>query len=112
VENLRRSVFDILRPALEQLSKEIALCLRYCSATFRGLRAEAIIVVGGEACNAALLRYLSDQVNATFEVGQPLRGVHFEKPLGSGDRRTGLPEWATVAGLALKPIQKAVEVAT
>lgn len=111
-ENVRRAVLDALRPALEQLSKEIALCLRYCSVTFRGPRFDEVTVVGGEACNADILRVLADQVNAPFNVGRPMRSLTFDSDFHGADRRTGQPEWATAVGLALKPVDLGAEVAS
>ncbi len=110
-ENVQRAVLDALRPALEQLSKEIGLCLRYCSVTFRGLRSEAVTVVGGEACNNDILRLLADQVNVPFRIGQPMRNIGCELSHNGADRRTGQPDWATAVGLALKPVAAAAEVA-
>lgn len=107
-ENIRRAVLDALRPAIEQLSKEIALCLRYCSVTFRGPRAEVVTAVGGEACNRDLLQLLSDQVNVPFRAGRPIQHTGFEPDWRGADRRAGQPEWATALGLALKPVGEAV----
>ncbi len=103
-ENVKRAVLDTLRPPLEQLAKEIALCLRYCSVTFRGLRSDEVTAIGGEACNADLLQTLSDHVNLPFRVGRPMRHLPSEPDFGGSDRRTGQPEWATALGLALKPV--------
>lgn len=101
-DGLRRSVFDAIRPALEQLGKEIALCIRYCSVTFRGPRAETVTVVGGEACVPDLLQQLSDQVGIPFHPGKPLKHIAIEADLDGIDRRNGQPEWSTALGLAIK----------
>ncbi|NLX22725.1 MAG: pilus assembly protein PilM [Phycisphaerae bacterium] len=111
-EGMRRAILDAQRPALEQLSKEIALCIRYCSVTFRGPRSDSVTVLGGEACNAELLQLLSDQVHVPFRVGKPMRNITLESAYGSADRRTGQPEWATVLGLALKPTIENAAVAS
>jgi type IV pilus assembly protein PilM len=103
-ESTRRAMLDAMRPALEQLSKEIALCLRYCSVTFRGMKCDEVTVIGGEACNQDLLQMLSDQANVPFRVGKALRNVGSEPDFGGADRRTGQPEWAVPLGLALKPV--------
>ncbi len=128
-ENLRQALLDALRPGLDQLSKEIALCLRYCSVTFRGLRSDAVTVVGGEAVGTDTLRLLSDQVNVPFHVGKVVRNIGWRvrganppdaslsrwrspSPADTSegaDRRTGLPEWATAMGLALKPVPDLAE---
>jgi type IV pilus assembly protein PilM len=111
-EPMRRAILDALRPVLEQLSKEIALCLRYCSVTFRGPRSDSVTVIGGEACNTDMLQLLSDQVNVPFQIGKPVRNIALESALGETDRRTGQPEWGTVLGLALKPAHEAMAVAS
>ena len=94
-----------LQRDLDQLAKEIALCLRYCSVTFRGIRCDEVTAVGGESYNIDMLRMLSDQVNVPFRVGRPMRNMVAESDIGGLDRRSGQPEWATVLGLALKPAQ-------
>ncbi|GMV98763.1 MAG: hypothetical protein AMXMBFR83_31110 [Phycisphaerae bacterium] len=101
-ESVRRAVLDALRPALEQLAKEIALCIRYGAVTFRGPRADTVTAVGGEACCQEVLQVLSDQVGIPFHLGKPLRGIGIEAEIQGLDRRNGQPEWATALGLALK----------
>jgi Tfp pilus assembly PilM family ATPase len=101
-ENIRRAVLDAIRPALEQLSKEIALCVRYGSVTFRGPRADAITAIGGEAANADVLQVLTDQVRVPLHLGKPLRNITLETEIQGIDRRNGQPEWTTAIGLALK----------
>lgn len=111
-DEMRRTLLDALRPALEQLAKEVSLCLRYHSITFRGGRPDSITVLGGEACNSDMLRFLSDQLNVPFHIGKPMRNLAVESPFATTDRRTGQPEWATVLGLALKPAPRALAVAS
>lgn len=111
-EDTQRAVIDALRPALEQLSKEIGLCLRYCSVTFRGIRSEAVTAIGGDACNRDVLRVLSDQVNVPFNVGKPMRNIGADAEFGGSERRTGQPEWATALGLALKRVSLEAGVAS
>lgn len=110
-DDLKRTVFDTLRPLLEHLSKEIGLCLRYCSVTFRGLRSDTFTVLGGEACNRDMLRLLSDQVNVPFRIGRPMQNIGGEMQDLGAERRAGLPEWATAVGLALKTAATEVEAA-
>ena len=111
-ENMEQAVIDALRPSLDQLSKEIGLCLRYCSVTFRGIRADTVTAVGGDACNQRLLRVLSDSVNVDFEIGKATRNIAAEGDFGGSDRRTGQPEWATAMGLAIKPVTIGLEAAS
>ncbi|MHC4441665.1 MAG: pilus assembly protein PilM [Planctomycetota bacterium] len=109
-ETLQRAVLDTLRPFVEQLGKEISLCMRYCSSTFRVLRYDKITVVGGEAYNTDILRLLSDQVGITFETGRPMRNISSHGRFDGMNRRAGRPEWTTAVGLALKPVYEMAEV--
>jgi type IV pilus assembly protein PilM len=111
-EDLQQALLAALRPALEQLAKEVSLCLRYCSVTFRGMRTQSVTVAGGEACNGDVLRVLSDLTNVPFNIGKAMRNIGAEGEFGGSDRRTGQPEWATAVGLALKPISVGKEVAS
>ena len=110
-ERVKRFVLEAVRPVMEQLGKEIALCLRYCSVTFRGLRSDTVTAVGGNASDGDLLQMLSDHVDVPFRVGRPMRNIVVENDLDGADRRTGLPEWAMALGLALKPVTQTAEVA-
>ena len=93
---------DAVRADVEALSKEIALCLRYCSVTFRGLRPDKVTLVGGEAYDPNLLRLLTDQLGIECVVGQPLRGVDLSCVDVGSDRRHLLTEWTHCAGLACR----------
>lgn len=109
-ESLHRPIFETLKPSLEQLSAEIALCLRYCGRTFRGMSCTEITAVGGEAYNQEILDFIGRQVSVPVQIGRPMQNVHIPEHISDVDRRTGLPEWTTVLGLALKPVQSLVEV--
>jgi type IV pilus assembly protein PilM len=97
-----RSVVDAIRGQVEALAREIALCLRYCSVTFRGLRAEEITLTGGEAYDPALVQLLAEHLGCRCVVGAPLRGVELEQADMGSDRRGVLTEWSVAAGLALR----------
>jgi len=111
-DNMQRAILDTLRQALEQLGKEIGLCLRYCSVTFRGLRSDTVTAVGGEAYDADILRLLSDHVGVPFRIGKPLHNVSSDCDFCGADRRAGQPEWTTALGLALKSMGQLAEVAS
>lgn len=96
------AVLAAMEPAVEQIGKEIGLCLRYFSVTFRGLRPEGITCVGGGARNAHLLGRLTDIVGSPVRPGNPLKNIDTEKVFTGADRRSGQPEWATAVGLAMR----------
>lgn len=96
------TVHDSLRAQVEALSREIALCLRYCSVTFRGLRCEKAILTGGEAYDPAVVHLLSDNLGIECVPGQPLRGIDTSGVDLGGDRRGMLAEWAICTGMAVR----------
>jgi type IV pilus assembly protein PilM len=96
------AVWQAMAGSIEQLGKEIGLCLRYYAVTFRGLRPDGITCVGGGARHGSLLARLAGVVGVPINPGHPLRGVHCATALAGPDRRSGQPEWATAAGLAMR----------
>jgi len=96
------TIVDAIRGEVEELAREIALCLRYCSVTFRGLRPKEITLTGGQAYDSAMVQLLEDQLGLPCEVGQPLHGVDTSGVDLGGDRRGMLAEWSVCAGLAFR----------
>jgi len=104
-ESVRWTIHDAVRGELEALAREIALCLRYCSVTFRGIRPESVAVTGGQAYDPSVVKLLSDQLGIDCRIGRPLHGVDVsDAPLGQ-DRRGTLAEWAVCAGLAVRDVE-------
>lgn len=106
-DQVRRAVADAVREPIEQLAKEIQLCLRYYSVTFRGPQPERVIFVGGEASEPTLVGRMSEALGLPCEVGEPLRGIDTSAARMGSDRRGLLADWATAAGLALRPMETA-----
>jgi Tfp pilus assembly PilM family ATPase len=102
--DLAETVRAAMRPGLEQLGKEIGLCLRYYAVTFRGRRPDTITCVGGESLDPYTLELLSEVTGLPCRVGFPLRSMS-DITVVAGENPDGpLADWATVAGLALKPV--------
>lgn len=95
------TVHDAIRSEAEALGKEIALCLRYCSVTFRGLRPARAILTGGEAYDPALVAILKEQLSVECIVGCPLKDIDTSAMSCGPDRRASLTEWSVCVGLAL-----------
>ncbi len=102
--NVRWTVHDALRAEVEALAREVGLCLRYCSVTFRGLRCEKVAVVGGEAYDPSVVELLSEHLGMECVVSQPLRGVDTSGVDVGNDRRGVLAEWAVAAGMAIRDL--------
>jgi len=96
------SVLDAIRVPVEALAREISLCLRYCSVTFRGLCPNKVTLTGGEAYDPAAVKLLTECLGLPCAVGQPLRGVEIDEVHMGDDRRSELTEWSVVTGLALR----------
>ena len=103
------TIHDALRAEVEAAAREIALCLRYCSVTFRGLHPGNLTITGGEAYDPAVIRLLSEHLGVECVVGQPLRGVDTSEVDLGGDRRGMLSEWAVCAGMAVKGMEIPVQ---
>lgn len=98
-DSLDWSVRDALRAQVESLAGEIALCLRYCSVTFRGLRPGQVILSGGEAYDPFVTATLGEHLRVECTLGRPFQGIAIlNADLGSD--RGAHAEWAVCAGLA------------
>ena len=100
--DLEWSIHDAIRGLAEDLCREISLCLRYCSVTFRGLRTHQITLTGGEAYDRARVGLLNDQLGMPCKVGQPLKGVDTSGVDLGADRRVTATEWALCVGMAIR----------
>jgi type IV pilus assembly protein PilM len=98
----QEAMVDAIGAAAEELAKEISLCLRYYTVTFRGKRVEQAIFSGGEAYERILLNVLKRHLTVEIEVAQPLRGLDITNVNFDKDRRGLLCEWAVAVGLSLK----------
>jgi type IV pilus assembly protein PilM len=101
---LTQAVHDALRPKVEELAREIDMCLRYYVVTFRAARPETLVAVGRQAVNARLLELLSNSLGLSVAAGTPLRGVEGLTDATRPDRSS---EWCAAAGLSLYPIHEA-----
>jgi len=102
----RQVIVDAISAVAEELAREISLCLRYYTVTFRGKRVERAFFTGGEAYENILLNVLKRHLTVEIEVAQPLRGFDLSSEAArvnlDSDRRGLLCEWAVAVGLSLK----------
>ena len=100
-DSVRQAVFDATRSTMEELGREIGLCLRYYSVTFRGQRPGKLKLLGGEAADPLLLGVLNAALGIPVEAGRPLFSVDTSR-LEASERMGFMSEWATAFGLGLK----------
>lgn len=97
-----RSVEDAISHGVEELIREISLCIKYCAVTFRGHHPEEAILTGGEAYEAGLIEALKKNLNLEVKVASPLQGVDLRGSTYVWDEGSSLCEWAVAAGLGFK----------
>jgi type IV pilus assembly protein PilM len=90
-----RSVTEAIRPVIERLTSELAMCVRYHSVTFRGRPIVRMVVSGGEATQT-LMETLGKNLDMKAELSDPFRSMPTMPNLG----RKG--QWDVAAGLALR----------
>ena len=102
----RQVMVDAVSTIAEDLVREISLCLRYYTVTFRGKRVERAVFAGDGAYEDILLNVLKRRLAIEIELAQPLRG--FDLTSGrininfNSDKRGLFCEWAIAVGLGLK----------
>jgi len=94
---ISRSIAESIRPVLDRLAAELAMCLRYFSVTFRGQPLSQVVLGGGEA-GPSMADWLSSQLDLTCQLADPLRSYTNAIPEG----RVG--QWDVAAGLALREV--------
>ncbi len=101
----RQVMVDAVSAVADDLAREVSLCLRYYTVTFRGKRVERAVFAGGEAYEDILLNVFKRRLAVEIEVAQPLRGFDLSSKRASvnfnNDRRGLLCEWAVAVGLGL-----------
>jgi type IV pilus assembly protein PilM len=95
---IERSVNQATRPVMDRLFKELAMCLRYHSVTFRG-KPIGRMVLGGPEANEELANALGKRLDLDCEISDPFR--RFETKCHGG--RSG--QWDVPIGLALREVK-------
>lgn len=98
---VRQAVFDAMRPVSTELAREISLCLRYYSVTFRGHRPERVSIAGGGGCDQQLLAQLNSGLPIPAEMSRPLNNIDCSQ-VSNIDRSQPLSSWTIATGLALR----------
>jgi len=109
----RQTIVDAISEVVEELTREISLCLRYYTVTFRGKRVRRAFFTGGGTYEYILLDVLKRQLAVEIEVAQPLKGFDMSSERKNlnfdSDRRGLLCEWAVAVGLSLKGSKEGAE---
>ncbi len=98
---VRQAVIDTIRPIVEELGREAALCLRYFSVNFRGQRPSRMRLVGTESNDRTLTALLAKAIPVPVEAGRTIANADLSQ-MKAADRADGLGDWSLAFGLALK----------
>ncbi|MFC1763705.1 pilus assembly protein PilM [Planctomycetota bacterium] len=114
---LDRSTQQLIRHAVtvavQDLAQEIALCMRYYSVTFRGHRAQRVLLSGGLAGDRMLQHSLGEQLGIEVAAAHPLDLIHPRNQGRTFQQSSHTSQWAVAMGLSLKnweqpPIKQAM----
>jgi type IV pilus assembly protein PilM len=94
---IARSLSLAVRPPLERLAGELAMCVRYHSVTVRGPPIVRLVLGGGEATQQ-VLETIGKQLELPCELSDPFRSFPTVPNLG----RKG--QWDVAAGLAMRDL--------
>jgi hypothetical protein len=86
---------------MEELARELSLCLRYYSVTFRGHRPTVVKLLGGEGSDPQLRAILNASLPVPVVAGTPMISVDC-RAMKECDRQGTMSEWAAALGLSLR----------
>lgn len=95
-----KSTWEAMESVIADLGRELSLCLRYFSVTFRGSRPEEIYLLGSDASNT-LAQALSPHAGLPVLANDPLHSIDLEAVRGQIPRHMHTA-WAVAAGLSLR----------
>ncbi len=98
---LGQALRDAMRAPLEELARELDMCMRYYVVTFRGARPETLLLAGRQASCSHTRDILASALSLQVDEAQPLRGVQDLRDAARPDRSG---EWSIAAGLSLYPV--------
>jgi len=101
-DNVSRAIYESLRDSVGELAREVSLCLRYYSVTFRGKKPESLILTGGESGQAHIPGILADGTSIAVQSCPTLDQLDWSAALHAKDTSMGSGQWAVAAGLAMR----------
>jgi type IV pilus assembly protein PilM len=103
-DSTRLVMNDAMSSVIEQLTREISLCFKYFTVTFRGNKPDKAYCTGGEAYERLIMESLNNHLSLEVEQAKPLRGMDIGAVALLEDKRDSYCEWAVPVGLSLKGI--------
>lgn len=106
-ESVDRSIYEAVRPLIDELAKETALCLRYFSVAFTGERPTMVLTAGDDAAEPKLAEALAETLRIEARVGAPLEDISVSDQVRLGHPGALHVNWATAVGLSLRGLPEA-----
>lgn len=104
-----RAVYEAVRPLMNDLVKEISLCLRYYGVTFRGHPPSSILLIGEHACEPRLDEHVAKgcKIPVRCDVdGDVLSAIETGIRTALNRRVGTLGAWAVAFGMSLRGIEQ------
>lgn len=101
-QSTRQVITDAITSVISQLTREISLCFKYFTVTFKGKRPDKAFCTGGEAYENLIVDSLNQTLNVDVELAKPLKGLELSSSYFENDRRRCWCEWAIPVGLSFK----------
>jgi Tfp pilus assembly PilM family ATPase len=98
---LHRAAFNAARATIEDLSRELSLCLRYYCITFRCKRPDRVLLCGTAAEDPRLCTALASALPIPVQPRRPLTDLEIPSELAPVMSQH-TEEWATALGVALR----------
>lgn len=94
-----------LSEALEILSDEVCMSLRYHKSMFGGRNVERAVLVGGESRQAWLCQHLARAIRIPVQVGDPISRLSKtgSEPIAGVEFGKAQPGWTAALGMCLSP---------
>lgn len=94
-----------LNEAIEILTDEVTMCLRYHESLFPSRRVSGMVFVGGEARHAGLCQHLARALRLPAQIADPLARVARtgKEPASGVNLREAQPGWTVPLGLCMSP---------
>lgn len=99
-----QSIYNLLKPVLDQLAEEVVNCIRYYESVFHTAPIERAVFLGGQAHDKRLCQLLAQRLSLPAQIGDPLARINRSEGAGMDiglDRRTVQPDWAVAVGLSI-----------
>lgn len=104
---VRQMIVDVTRNTMSELAREVSLCLRYYSVTFRGQRPAKVRLLGGEANDTMLQAAMASSLTVPVEIYEPFTGVKMT-PTQQASYPGSRSEWGVAFGGALRRVKGSI----